>query len=212
MFQHLGSFISRTWWLWLLLWAGLMAGLWLTAPPWDDVAQDGTFAFLPKDAPSRQGERLLKRSFPQAQSESSLVLVLSRSEGVTQADREFIRQTLIPKLKNLADQFAGSSPQDGQSDAQNGPSNQPSEIVEIRSPLDPFVGPLLVSEDEKAMLVVVELGTEFLTEKSRNIVAQVERLTDRLRESAAVPPGLTLHLTGSAVFGRDLIEAREQSA
>ena len=52
MFVLLGQLVRRAWPLLLAGWTLLLLAGWLTAPPWDEVAQDKEFGFLPPDAPS----------------------------------------------------------------------------------------------------------------------------------------------------------------
>src|SRR5438132_369453 len=64
MFDSLGKMVTRFWpWL-LVVWGLALAGLSFTAPNWDDVAQAGQFVFLPDNAPSRNGQKLFDRAFP----------------------------------------------------------------------------------------------------------------------------------------------------
>ncbi len=64
MFPILSRILSRSWMLWLAAWALSWAGTRAVAPRWNDVAQDGQFNFLPRNVPSRRGERLLRDAFP----------------------------------------------------------------------------------------------------------------------------------------------------
>jgi hypothetical protein len=58
MFHLLGQAVRRAWPLLLAVWGLLLLGTRLAALPWNDVAQDREFAFLPKDAPSRVAEEV----------------------------------------------------------------------------------------------------------------------------------------------------------
>ena len=84
-------------------WIGLLAGTKMAAPPWDEVAQDKEFAFLPPDAPSRRSEELFEKAFPDDRVGSNVVLVLHREASATQGDKEnldrdkkFIEDVLEP--------------------------------------------------------------------------------------------------------------------
>lgn len=197
MIERLGRLISRTWPLWLAGWGALLAGLWISAPEWSDVAEEGDYTFLPADAPTRRGERLLEREFPEERTSSTLVLVLSRDEGLTEADRQWVGHRLVPLLQQISEQHRRDS--------------QPV-IVRIRTPQDEYIGPLLVSRGERAMLLVLEIATEYRDNRTRAIVNAAERRLEQLRREDAAPSGLEIHLTGSAAVGRDMARAREQSA
>ena len=89
---------------------------------------------------------------------------------------------------------------------------QRSIIARIRTPNAPGLGALLVSEDKKALLVVLELTTDFLAKRNWPTIAKVEDLVRNLREQGKLPPGLDIAVTGSAVIGRDHSQAQLQSA
>ena len=81
VFRLLGGAV-RAWWPLLLAgWIGLLLATDYAAPPWDSVARDREFAFLPEDAPSRRAEEVYTRAFPEYHSASNVVLVLARDAG-----------------------------------------------------------------------------------------------------------------------------------
>jgi uncharacterized membrane protein YdfJ with MMPL/SSD domain len=61
-------------------------------------------------------------------------------------------------------------------------------------------------------LVIAELQTDFLSNRAVSLVAQIDNALAELRQSHAVPDGLKIAETGSAVVGRDLSVAKQQSA
>jgi len=87
MFLRLGNAVSRYWWLTILIWFGVVIGLRLVAPSWDDITRDGDLVFLPSDMPSAIGERLQLAAFPENRAQSQIVLIFSRDGGqLAQAD------------------------------------------------------------------------------------------------------------------------------
>ncbi len=78
MFLRLGNIVSRYWWLTILIWLGIVAGLRLVAPSWDDITRDGDLEFLPTEMPSAIGERLKLAAFPENRANSQIVLIFSR--------------------------------------------------------------------------------------------------------------------------------------
>lgn len=87
MFLRLGNVVSRYWWLTLILWLGVVIGLRIVAPRWDDITKDGDLAFLPDEMPSAVGERLKIEAFPENRSQSQIVVLFSREGGpLFQAD------------------------------------------------------------------------------------------------------------------------------
>src|ERR1700687_3742506 len=102
MFQFLGNAVSRFWPVFLGAWILLLVASARLAPRWDEVTQGEDIAFLPEDAPSRRGEDLFQKAFPDQYAGSSVVLVVSREEGGTgllDQDKEFINRVLTPALK-----------------------------------------------------------------------------------------------------------------
>ena len=51
----------------------------MAGPSWDDVAQDGDFAFLPARMTSVRGEEVIRRAFPDQEDKSDVVLVVARA-------------------------------------------------------------------------------------------------------------------------------------
>ncbi|QGJ69375.1 Membrane protein actII-3 [Planctomycetales bacterium 10988] len=64
MFNRLGKWVSHGWWLVILGWIALSIGLYLVAPPWEDVVQDGDLAYLPKHMTSLRAKHLIEEAFP----------------------------------------------------------------------------------------------------------------------------------------------------
>lgn len=209
MFRGLGNFIVRHWILclsvWVLLaivsnsvtsgWINRLHLLRVTVPGWQDVVEDGEFAFLPQNNPSIRAENLFHRAFPNDRLASSVVLVIERNKELTDDDRTFITEELTPRLQELKD--------------------KPGSIIErIRDFTDKQIGMLLDSEDKKATLVVAELKTEFLNLNNKPTIDSIERLVEpqhgELRSK--MPAGLSLAMSGSATVGRDMLWAAQESA
>jgi len=210
MFSWLGRIIARNWLVWLAAWVLLGVGTGVVAPRWQDVAKDGEFNFLPRDVPSRRGEDLLRRAYPGRRAESSIVIVLTREgdrQVLNEEDRRFIADKLRPGLERIAAEEGGSGA------VRSGRARQRDPIIaRILTSQDKVIGPLLVSEDRRATLVLVELTTDFLVRSNIPVVGKIEELIVHLRREGAVPAGLRLALTGSAVLGRDMMVAESESA
>jgi len=86
------------------------------------------------------------------------------------------------------------------------------QVVSIQAPYNSAAGPLLVSKDGQAMLVLVELTSSFLARENMPLIRGVEDLVAKLQKQEAYPEGLEIYLTGSAVVGRDVVAAVVQSA
>ncbi|MFM8477515.1 MAG: hypothetical protein ACKOEO_17165, partial [Planctomycetaceae bacterium] len=53
LFKSLGDLTARHAWLILAAWVAVVFASVAAAPSWDSVVQNGEFAFLPADSPSR---------------------------------------------------------------------------------------------------------------------------------------------------------------
>ncbi|MEX1098308.1 MAG: MMPL family transporter [Planctomycetales bacterium] len=101
MFQRLGNVVSRFWPALLVAWVAAAAFLVAIAPEWDDVVQDGEFAYLPKSSPSLQAEKLFQEAFPDDLLRSSVVLVVQREMGLDEQDETLIETVLTPRLERI---------------------------------------------------------------------------------------------------------------
>src|SRR4051812_42644660 len=198
MFPLLGKTVTRFWPLVLAAWLLLLGAGRHLAPAWDEVTRSGDTPFLPEDAPSRRGEQLFKKAFPDEYAGSGVVLVLSRDgdgTGLQESDKKFIGEVLTPALKKMAGQDgspAARGPGPGAGAAGGKPRPEASRgeplIGRIRSPGDEGVGALLLSRDKRAALVLVDLTTRFLDRRSWPAVEQIEGLVAGLRRDKEGPP------------------------
>jgi RND superfamily putative drug exporter len=213
MFRSLGKFITHYWPLVILAWIGGIVMLSWAAPRWGDVARGGEFAFLPENFPSRRAETLLKEAFPNDLLRSTVVLVFQREDnpqGLDDNDLQFIEDVVRPKLEAVAEAEGGLAPLANAEPAPN--QGKHSIIAEIRTPADRAIGPLLISNDRQAGLVIVGLTTDFMESRNGPTVARIERLVADLRDQNLIPPGLDVSVTGSATLGRDTLAAQAASA
>jgi putative drug exporter of the RND superfamily len=213
VFNFLGKAIRRTWPIWLIAWLALFVILHRTTLPWDQVALDREFGFLPESAPAREGQVLFKRAFPDDKEVSNIVIVLSRAkEELRDEDRTFVKNVVKPALMQLAAEEGGLADQDQRpGEAALGAGKTPI-VAAIRTLDDPGSGVLLVSPNRRATLVVLGLTTELLEYRNWPIVKNVETLIAHWRAQGQTPPGLHLSLIGSAVVGRDLTLGQKQSS
>jgi RND superfamily putative drug exporter len=221
MFRVLGSFVSRTGPYFLIAWIAIAVGTRWVAPSWDQVIQDREFAFLPADAPTRRSEAEFQKAFPEEQVGSNVVLVLHcevDSQEQLERDKKFIEDVLEPGLRQIAKEEGGlaseTRPLEEPPDLNEigpEPTRPKSIIYRVRTPNAPGTGALLVSADEKALLVVIDLTTEFLSARNWPIIDKINHLIHELQRQGRVPPGLDISMTGSAVVGRDHTWAELQS-
>ncbi|MBI5760308.1 MAG: MMPL family transporter [Planctomycetales bacterium] len=198
MFRVLGQIIARWWFGVLLAWIVLLVTVKMTAPEWRKIAGGGEFAYLPEDVKSRLGEDLLAKAFPHDLLKSSVVIVCRRTVPLTDADEAFIDDVLKPAIEALQAQ----------------PNSVISPTSKVKTFKDPLVGKLLVSEDQKASLVIVPLTTEFLNLANRSTINSIAKLVDERTGTLNTrkPAGLDLRLSGSATVGNDMLEAGDKTA
>lgn len=197
MYHAIGKLVARTWPCCLGAWIVLFVGLVLAAPPWEQVTEDAPAALLPRDAPSNRAQARLREAFPETPAGSTVVIVLSREDSpLNDADRAFIESDLESALEALA--FPETDP--AAADA----VKPTSLITRIQSLNTKGAGPLLVSADQRATLVTIDLAAEFQSRDAWPTIAAIEEVLDKLRHAGKVPPGLELTLTGSAVVARDV--------
>lgn len=218
MFHLLGRTVSRFWYLILAIWIAAVAVAYWAAPPWDRIAQDREFAFLPPSAPSLVSDAKLRTAFPDQNAASNIVLVVHRSANEAaqvNADKKWIEDVLEPALRQMAQHHGWlPNPAAEANEPLFGP--QPAKpapvpiISRIRTPNAPGTGALLVSPDGKVLLVVVEMTTEFMARENWPIIDSITDATHELRTSHRMPAGLNIALTGSAVIGRDQVETELQ--
>lgn len=210
MFQWIGERIVRNWIVCLCVWLvlavcsnGILRGWWntlhlfpVTIPRWNDIIEDGEFAFLPRNMPSIQAEELFKQAFPSDRLASSVVVVLTRTEGeLTDQDRSFISDEVTPRVVAF--------------------QSEPGSIIEkVRDFDDKQIGKLLTSRDGKSTLVVAELKNEYLDQRNKPTIDRIEQLVDPQHGElkAKIPAGLNIAISGAATVGRDMLSAAEESA
>lgn len=225
MFFSLGRFLLRTWPGILAIWIGAWAFVAWVAPRWETVVRGGQFVFLPDKFPSRQAESLFNRAFPGRLQTSSVVIVVyrdgpanDRANQLSPQDQSFISDVLKPRLEKLLPaNTANMEGTDGDNPAGNAAvdttaAGKIATITGIRTFADHGIGPLLMSTDRQASLVVVELSSDFMELRNFGVVHEVEGIVRELQQSEMAPAGLHLALSGSATLGRDILHAESRSA
>lgn len=216
MFFRLGQQIARFWPMVLLLWLGAVAVASFLAPPLEQVAQTGEFAFLPADSPSRLAEQQFAAAFPDQAQASTIAVVVRRHSGeLTHGDLEFIDNGETPAdgeaARDLTDQLRHilQTVQPPASESHTAPPHE----IEITTYRDRSVGQLLQSSDQQASLMIINLPTEFLDSANGPTIHAFEQLlfeNESFRET--IPAGLEIYLSGTAVVGRDMLLTAKESA
>ena len=234
MFQWLGKAVTDNALAVVIGWAAVCAVLLYAAPSFDSRAQHGEFNFLPDDQPSRQAIDLYRRAFltddassddassDEADSDeadadedrpgsvqqdplgSNIVFLLRRLTPLREEDRTFLSETLIPEIGRIAEETNAAG--------NDGESADAPEIRSIWTYQDDKLGPLLVSTDEKAMMVVVELDSEFMDRSNSPLLSRLEAMVENVSDLPNYPTGLDLKISGSATVGRDMLVAEKEGS
>jgi len=230
LFKSLGDIAAKHAFLVLAAWIALVATCISIAPKWDDVVQNGEFAFLPKDAPSQIATKAFREAFPNDMLSSTLVLLARREsggEGLLQSDFEFLSAQVIPEIHRISglvlpeDQLdieAGAEPRTAEL-----PNSAPTDangtklVDTIQWFADRKIGDLLISEDKHATTIVIGLRTEFLDQANSKFVNEIEAFVQKLNRTPSenalsMPAGLEIAVSGSATFGRDMMRESRNSA
>ncbi|WP_139228223.1 MMPL family transporter [Planctomicrobium piriforme] len=221
-FEWLGHFVSRAWWAILLAWIALLVTLQYVAPEVNEVTKAGEFNFLPSDSPTRLGESLLLRSFPNDVLGSSVVVVISRTDGkpFDDADNSFIEDDLKPRLQSLMPvdkqdkEVAENSAEQAEEKAKadDHPHETYPEIIRVRTPGSREIGKLLMSDDKQSALVIVDTSLDLMDYAIPKPVGAVEDVVAGLKKEGKIPADLKISFSGAAVAGRDICVAQERSA
>ena len=221
MFEKLGHFIVQRWQRIIAAWLIGLIALFFVAPNWEDVVQDGEFAFLPRDAPSRAAEETFKEAFPDEALTSQVFIVVRRTSnptGLNEDDRTFVKYVIVPRLKRVLDY---------REDDEDEPTETDNERIVDRIGWfgTKHIGMLFESFDNKSSLIKIDLRSEFLSTRNEASIAKVEQLLRDVRyethvvenddgeeqEFSGIPAGLDLAISGNATFGRDMLKAQVDS-
>jgi RND superfamily putative drug exporter len=220
MYDYLGAFVARRWWLILLGWVVAAVVIHRASPTWDQVTKDGDLAYLPSRMTSVRGEKLYGEAFPDNKSRSQIVVVLERESGLTQGDLDLahgIADWLVPKPADTKKPYFPLG--------DLGDKNDRLQIVETMRPVrtlegngtssEDVRGKKLMSPDGKSAIVVTSFEHEFIAIDSVGVLLKVKQLvSEKIAAAIAADPsmkGLEWGLTGSAAVGGDTLMASDES-
>ncbi len=221
LFKSLGDLAAHKAVLILLGWAALLAACLWAAPELKDVAKNGEFAFLPEDAASRVAEDKFKQAFPDDLRQSNIVLVVRREQGdgLLPEDYDFLSLSVIPEIRRISGLPAADQSTEDAGDILGAEAAAKERIVQgIDSFEEKRIGEMYISDDKQATSIVVWLRTEFLDQSNAKLVDAVEKFVDKLKhtptntDEPSLPAGMEIALSGTATFGRDMLEESRKSA
>lgn len=238
MYRLLGNSVIRLWPAILLGWVIALVALKLSAPNWQDVIEEGEFAFLPDEMPSLAGERQYEEAWGEPFASNIALVVRRERTKLNEQDRDFIVNVLKPRLVDIVDRIGLPEPSDqaAVSDAKaEGADEPPTDAAtdeelakKLRTELENKIKTfdttgwqkILDSTDGTATMVVINLKTEFFNARNIPLIDAIADLIERDGElhqrdasgKSPVPPGLELALSGSATVGRDMMRAATESS
>lgn len=190
MFKFLCQLPVRHPWKVCLIWLVFAGGVTIVAPNWQENSHDDDIRFLPPSYASVRGYHLLERAFPQDVFASRVIFAIERADApLTETDYALIDQA-VEALQELRRQQ---------------PELQISSIVSHREPL---MGKRLISADRHCILIQVSLNTPYVAIQT---ALSVEKAEEVIRPIFSAPGSPTLHVTGPAGIGRDLLVASARS-
>ncbi len=224
MYRLLGKFVMRLWPAILVGWVVALGVLLVTKPKWDDVIEQGEFAFLPSRMPSIQAEQLYEKTWGEPQ--AARIVIIARRENVklTEADREFISGDLRKGIEGAIEELGLPEPQKKAVVAKTVEPDSESDSAgrHIKTFASPSFQKVLDSKDGTASMVLVNLKTEFFDARNAPLIDRIEKLINpddpesfykkRNGTEPVVPPGLHLALSGDATVGRDMMRAAVESS
>ncbi|MHB8951886.1 MAG: MMPL family transporter [Pirellulaceae bacterium] len=101
MFARLAEIVTRRWTLIVLAWIVAAVAMHFVAPPWQNIINDGDFAYLPPGLPSVIGEQWMSEAFPWQRGRSQIVLAVAREDEPITSDDVHIGYDMVRRMKNL---------------------------------------------------------------------------------------------------------------
>ena len=230
MYRLLGNSVIRLWPAILLGWVIALVALKLSAPNWQDVIEEGEFAFLPSEMPSLAGERQYEDAWGEPFASNIALVVRRERTKLNEQDRDFIVNVLKPRLIEIVERIGLPEPnaqtnesiQAAMTGESDGSGADDEESLEKQIKTFDLTGwqKILDSSDGTATMVVINLKTEFFNHKNIPLIDAIADLIERDGElyeketngTSSVPPGLELALSGSATVGRDMMRAATESS
>lgn len=188
-FSGLGRFIEKSKIFIIVFWAAAAVVIILTAPVLSQEAKTDATSFFQSDTGTMKAAALYKELYPNSGGRGSFILVLSDSNGITQADRDYGKD-LENYLNGKKDSF---------------------DIQDITSPFtNSDYETAMISPDGKAALILVGLKTASYVETTNEAVMAI-RSDIKSSSAPKQPDGLTINITGDAPIAQEYISNIQKS-
>jgi RND superfamily putative drug exporter len=183
MFDRLGRLVLRLRFVFLAGWVVAAVFFGVMGPSLTQVGSADESSFLPQDAESLAARHVIAQSFPSDSAPSQGLIVVSRTGGLTDADRAAI--------EGLRSYFEGSG--------------HPKAIVRyVTAEGSPSLASMLRSSDGVVELAHFDMSTPSFLPETNETVDQVRA---HFGSPGVLPSGLTAQVTGQAGIGRDYLQA-----
>jgi putative drug exporter of the RND superfamily len=179
LFRRLGDFVVRRPWVVVACWVALAVVLSPLTPYLAAAIQKNPVAPLPANAPSTVANQQMTAAFHEANSENTLLVVLTSKKKLGAADEQVYR-TLVGNLRR-----------------------DHKDVVMLQDFVDkPALRETLTSQDGEAWLLPIGLSGDLASPEAG---AAYTRVVDTVKSTVAGSP-VTAHLTGPAATVSDLID------
>ena len=101
MFARLADTVARHWTLVVLGWLFAVVVTRFVAPAWQDIINDGDFAYLPPGLPSVIGEQWMSEAFPWQRGKSQIVVAIAREGTPMTNDDVQVGYDVVRRMKNI---------------------------------------------------------------------------------------------------------------
>ena len=200
MLRSAAAILVRARWFVLAAWVVTAGVLALTVRAPDPRINEPT-GYLPDWLPSQRAIQAISQAFPRSGGLSQAVVVLERPDDPATPQVERLTPADLNALDAIATRIndPAASPFGRLTDVKDlqvlSPTRQPFLRGALVSPAQPGKG--------QAALIFVQVPANFITLRASDVVNHIQSIVD----TAPLPPGLSVAVTGSASFGRDYAAA-----
>ena len=183
MFDRLGRLVLRFRFVLVAGWVVGAVFFGVFGPSLTQVGFADERSFLPRDSESLAAREVIAESFPSDSAPSQALIVFSRAEGLTDADRAAI--------EGLRPYFESADHPDGA-------------LRYVTAERSPTLASMLRSSDGVVELARVYMNTPSFLPRTN---ATINEVRAHLESSGVLPGGLAAQVTGQAGIGRDYLQA-----
>lgn len=186
MFKAISRWVMKYKWIVIIFWIALAAFVIFKAPILSTVAKNDQEKFLQESAESFKAAELTKKLYPDKGDGATAIITLNRNDSLKDEDSSF--------AKDLENYFKSN--------------DKKFDIKSIKSPFsDENLKEQMISKNNKAALIMVELNNSSNSEKSAESIKDMRKVLSEgfnlSSKSVKAPSGLSLNVTGDTAFLTD---------